>query len=489
MGGEARRGEAAAPSVIIAVPTTSILAFFAALGFVTVQLTGGAPGDAAAVGGLVLAGIIGWKADARYLASLLILCYPALGLPDADAQHLDWAVLPFPGAVRMATIGGLELGAPLIAIVMAAARTITDALRPRAAARGWVTRWPAAIFFVAAMFAVVGAAQGSALGLNRWTEGLRSVLALGGLFWGFMLVRTAGHGAERIPRRVMQSTVLGSFLWVVGLLQGHLIFMLTGLAAALLPELLRRRQWLGLVCGAAVATAGLVAGTLTTAAIVLVTLGTLGLAALPYKALRRGLLRVAVVAAVAVCTVMLWAVLNFSGDLAFQFTAAAIEGEGLTAYVMFKLMADRGPLWLAAMQQIAGGPHWIAPSGRPLLPIGGWMAGMEWESGAHNSILQVLRNVGLAGGVLVLGLITMSVVRASKVLASSERAPVRALAAAFIGVALSGIATGDFPVADVGFFLWCLGGIAIGLHTYLPVHHPVSPAQGDRASVSAMEAQ
>jgi hypothetical protein len=204
---------------------------------------------------------------------------------------------------------------------------------------------------------------------------------------------------------------------------------------------------------------------LTTAASVLVSGGLFFLAEMPLPVVRRVLIRVAIFAGVMTSASLMWLVLTRAGA-AFAFAPDTTLEAGLGTYVAFKLMADRGPLWLAAAQQIVAGPYLVMPAGRPLFPeIFGWPVPGEWNNGAHNSVLELVRNVGLVAGALGVALMGWALFRAMRVVVFSRRPAVRALAAAFVGVAITGVTTGNFPVQDVGFFVWGLGGLAVGLHT------------------------
>jgi hypothetical protein len=245
-----------------------------------------------------------------------------------------------------------------------------------------------------------------------------------------------------------------------------MLFVLIGLSAGLLAYFARERRVVAVLLTAAVTGAGLVMYSLTTAAIVLLTIGCLLLARLPGGVLRRFVVRTAVLATALLSAAVILVVLRYGERLALEMTVHAARSEGIVQYAFFKLMSDRGSLWLAAVQQIMSGPYLVVPAGRPLYPLLGAHAGLEWMFGPHNSILQLLRNTGVVAAASVLILVLTAVVRTGRVLARTRNSLTRCFAASFIGVAISGMTTGDFPVSDVGFFLWSLAGITIALHSY-----------------------
>lgn len=445
-------------AIAIPVPELRHLVLAASVFIALLQAVGGAVGEGAALAGLLLAGLIGWKVDFRYMAALLILSFPAMGLAQSGGE---FDASPLFQAVRHVSVAGVDLAAPLVAMLAAATRTLLEAARPRVTRLGWFERWPLLLFLLALVFAVLSGLYGRSLNLNRWSEGIRSVLAVGGFFWGFALARTAYFSAEHLERQAALVTMVGCALVAVGVLRGHFIFLLTGLAAALLPVFISRRRWIAAALAAWLCAYAL-GSTLTMAAIVLLSATAVILASIPLPQLRRLLVNAAVAFVVVGSVGAIWAVRTYGGSLAIELTAQAAEAEGLLGYAVFKLMGDRGPLWLAALQQIVSGPHLIAPTGRPLIPMLAGIAGPEWLSGPHNSILQVLRSIGLLGGPILLGLMAYFLFRALRSMIAPGSGVSRPLAAAFIGVVLAGVTTGDFPVQDVGFFLWTMGGIAVG---------------------------
>jgi hypothetical protein len=435
------------------------------------QAAGGAPGDAATAAGLLLAGLIGWKIDVRYLGSLLILSFASFGLSGSPEGLEVMGGLSILHPTRHTGVAGVDLSAPLVAMLAAAMRTLFEAAQRRETRFGWPERWPLLLFLLALILAAMGGLYGRSLGLNRWSEGVRSVLAVGGFFWGYALTRTPIFSARRSDRQVVRVTILGCVLVAMGLLRGHFIFVLAGLAAALLPGFLSRRKWGASLLAGWVCAYALVGLTLTTAAIVVLSAGIVILASMPLPLLRRMLVNGAVAVVLMGSVGVIWAVRAYGDTLAAELTLQAAESEGVLSYAIFKLMGDRGPLWLAALQQIVSGPHLVAPAGRPLMPMVGAVTGTVWEYGPHNSVLQVLRSIGLLGGAALLVLMAYFLFQALSSAAGRSSGAARALAAAFIGVALAGTTTGDFPVQDVGFFLWVMGGIAVGSSNRYQLHH------------------
>jgi hypothetical protein len=447
---------------------------------VLLQLRGETLGEVAALVALPLTALIAFAADRRYLPALLLLCMPTLGIIGGRAAGTT-APSPmnpfvFPEASTFVVLAGVEAGAPLALLLAAFARVAVEMLRGARAFRGVVSPWLVTAFFLALVPVFMGGLQGQAMGYNRWSQGVRSMLVVSGFLWGVIVARRAdGVAARQVGVQLAGLSLVGAALLAGGLLRGMLLFVAVGLAGGVIPYFVSRRRFVEAgVCllAAGVAALGM---TLTTAGEVLLALGCVSLAAPRFRALGRWLLRVGILAACALSGVMIWAVMQLRGKTLLE---VATREEGLMAYAVFKLMGDRGPLWLAAIEQITGGPFLVVPAGRPLRPENFDYGGLvyTWEFGAHNSILELLRNVGLLGGLAALALIAVAVLSAVRLLVETRDDALRGVAAGFLGVAIVGMTTGNYPVYDEGFFLWAVGGMLAGARLYVPRRDDAVPA-------------
>jgi hypothetical protein len=434
---------------------------------VLAQLGGGVPGELAATVALPLAGALAAAADPRYLGALLTLCLPTLGVVARGSEQIGGHPLDlfftFPDAVWFVSMGGVELSAPLVVLLGGGARVGWEALRGGGRLRGAVPPLLLWAFLLALGPALLGALQGQALGLNRWSQGVRAMLALGGFFWGVAVARAPGTRPRATAARLLRIGSVASALLLAGVLRNMFLFLAVGLAAGALVHHLRRRRPLEAGLAGAVTAMALAVFTLTTAAAASFALACTALAAPRLRTLRGWLVRGAVLAACAASAALVWAVLALRERTAFELAG---RDEGLLVYGLFKLMGDRGPLWLAAAGQVLDGPHLVVPAGRPLFPEDFHYGELvyAWEFGAHNAVLELLRNVGLLSGAAGLALMLAALWSAARVLVRTREPALRALAAGFLGVAAAGVTAGNFPVTDVGFFLWGLGGILAGLH-------------------------
>ncbi len=436
------------------------------------QLRGGATGDVATLVAVPLIGALGFIADRRYLPAILLLCLPALGIIGGrDGANMTASALNpfvFPRASTFAVLAGVEVGAPLALLAGAFGRVVVEMLRGGRAFRGVVPLWAVTAFLLAMVPVLMGGLQGQAAGYNRWSQGVRSMLVVSGFLWGVIVARRAdGAAARRLGVQLSGLAVVGAALLAVGFLRGMLLFVAVGLAGGVIPYFVTRRRFVeAALCGIA-ATVAAVAMTLTTAGSVVLALGCVALSAPHARALGRWLLRAGIFAAVLLSGVMIWAVVQLRDKTLLE---VATRDEGVLAYAVFKLMGDRGPLWMAAVEQITGGPYFVVPGGRPLRPENFDYGGLvyTWEFGAHNSVLELLRNTGLLGGGAALVLIGFAVLSAVRLLVDTRDDALRAVAAGFLGVAIVGMTTGNYPVYDEGFFVWAVGGMLAGAALYAP---------------------
>jgi hypothetical protein len=451
------------------------------------QLLGGTLGDVALLMSLPIVALATFSADRRYLPTLLLLCIPALGV------HTEPGSSPFafPDAVRAVSLGGVEVSSGLLVLVSAFGRMMYELLRGARPWSGIVPRWVMRLFLFSLVPAFLGALVGQGMGMNRWSAGFRAMLAIGGVFWGILVARRADPA--RLGSQLSTIVFVASGLLVVRFLNDMYVFLVMGLAGGLLPYYAARRRWLQAGTLAAAGAVGLVTLSLTTAAQVVVGLGAVMLTTIRNPGIRRTLLRLSVAGGMALSGMLIWVVVQLQGKTLLEVARAQ---ETLMGRATIKLLGDRGPLWLASLQQISSGPYWIVPAGRPLRPENfnyGYVVYL-WEFGAHNAFLELLRQAGLLAGGIGIAVMFWTMARVVRVLGETRRATLRGLSAGFLGVAVVGMTTGNFPVQDIGFFLWALGGMMVaaaiprdepGGEADPPPETPVRPLRAPRIAVPA----
>jgi hypothetical protein len=446
------------------------------------QLRGGQLGEVAALVALPILAVGTFLADRRYLPSILVLCFPSAGV--LVSPHAG--VFSFPEVVSRVVLAGVEVPGTLMVLASAFARVCVELLMGGRAFRGVLPRPLILIYLLALGPAFLGALMAQGMGMNQWSVGMRCMLALGGLFWGVLVARNARGNPRRLVRQLCTVVVVAAALLVVRFLSDMFAFLVMGMAGGLIPFLVTRRRLFEAGILIVAALAGALALTLTTAAQVVVGLGCVLLASTTSPGTRRWIVRTTIAAGLVVSGGLIWLVSQLQGKTLLE--VATTRDDGIVAYATVKLLGDRGPLWLAALQQISDGPYWIVPAGRPLRPENfnfGYLVYI-WEFGAHNAFLELIRHVGLLAGAVGVGMIVYGFVVVVRVLAETRDPALRGLAGGVLGIALPGVTTGNFPVTDIGFFLWAAAGMVAATHLAMkaaeaaPAVEPARPPSARR---------
>lgn len=430
---------------------------------VVMQFVGGDIGRAGAATGFTLATVGAFWGNSRHLWLIVLLCFPALGLGTArignNTPVLEdvWAWIPTP-VIAIGAAGG-DWHAPLGVMLGALGRVVADSARQRVAPA--MPSWATVLFLAALVPATLGAVEGQALGLEGWSQGLRGILALGGLFWGALIAVRKPMGAPDPFERALRIGLVGGGLLLCGLLRGHFLFIAIGMLAAALPQFSRPFRPVALLIAASAVSVAMFSLTLTTAAAAMVAIAVVLVAKkTPYRQRRAAVVGV-VTLTLALSAGTVYAVYVTRSQ--FSSNTHTSNKDDLGNYVLLKIFEDRGPLWLAALDQVTSPPWIVVPAGRPLAPT--TMTSLQpveaWAFGAHNASLELLRNVGWVSGVAGIVLMIWSILMAAKTVAYHPSPVTQAVAAGFVGTAVAGLTTGNFPIQDVGFFVWTLGGFAV----------------------------
>ncbi len=307
-----------------------------------------------------------------------------------------------------------------------------------------------------------------AMHTSGWSIGLRFYLTSSAVFYGMIVARRMGRFSLRT---LLQHLVpyVSAILVLMNLhvYWSHQAFLLLGVAVAVAFFLIRDVKGGGVAGGLVLLALVFRVMTEATLTIVLIAVVAAGLLLVRLPARRRkrlqGWRRGAVYGMVIMPLVFPFAVVYTTRALGLEdaavFAAGTISAESFVNRIAFKTFGDRYPLWSAATNQIQQGPKIIVPADRPLEP-GGFYTGLLWTVGAHNTILEVLRNTGLLVGSIILLIYVVTLFVNLEVAFTSGFTPLRCLAAAVGGVAFSGMLTGDFPAnIYVGLFIWMFAGI------------------------------
>lgn len=436
-----------------------LLLLFSGL-LVGIQLFGGLLGQIAAAVGALLVIALAFAANSRYLGALLLLCLPSYGIRQSGEG--SYSVF-FPESVISTPFLGLDWPAGLALMVGAFARVLVElAVRPSTFSMGGKNFWLLG-FMAAVLIALYAAILGYLDGYNRATSGVRGILALGGYFWGIILVNRTNWKVADFAHQLNLIVLAGAFLMTVGLLRGHVNFLLFGLFGGLLLYWLIRKQWIYVVLGSSGISLGLL-GTLTTAAIPLVALLLSLIIFFSWFRMRRlGVTSYVIVLTVVSLSTVAVGTVQFS-EVGYEFLGAD-RADGIGRYAALKLYSDRSPLWSGAIDVIRAGPYVFVPSGRSIIPAQefGYEGVEDWRNGAHNTVLELFLEVGVVAGFWGAAFMFFVIWKLRGVAIGSTNGFLRGVAAGVIGTVVVGMTTGNFPVQDVGFLIWALAGWAVAV--------------------------
>ena len=306
-------------------------------------------------------------------------------------------------------------------------------------------------------------------GAFNWTGGIRYLMVTGSYFYGYILVKNWPKGENNIfiPMFapfifIMLSLMNASFFW------SHHGFLFLGFGAAFSVYYMRKTtfkyRFLGVIFFA-LSVGYALRGSLTMMLIVVLTLFFSYLGIRKRKE-RKGFR-----------SYFTW----FAGNIAilsiFLFTAYACYHGFESDYdptVMYgsytgstmerieaKILSDRLPLWLSALNQILSGDSLLIPRIKPLVVVGfpdGWWAG------SHNTILDSLRINGLFSGTIMLVILYFALKNNLKVLEKSQDQVLKILAAGILGVGIASIPLNIIPIdMTMGFWWLSMAGLCHGL--------------------------
>jgi hypothetical protein len=394
-----------------------------------------------------------WRADLILMPSLLLI-----SLAPRDFYETAFALNDI-GIYEESSVQFLKIAAIAVAALRVLFGTLTGQSRLREGDRKLLMVW-----LLCLVPAIASSIWGHALGNENWTRSVRFTAAIGIFFYGILMARSAAESLLSVGKQlVIASTVLVG-LANFGLFGSHILFFLVAICSSVGMHFVLKGQIMWKIAGGVSFGQGAMfawQATFTFKAIFL-----LAAALYACQAFARSRRSMLAVGFTALATAPLLLVLSIvKSDHGSGSGTSSAEQASQVDRISAKITGDRGPLWSAAMDQIAGGPYLLAPSGRAILvpsSVGGNLT--EWTVGAHNTLLEVMRNVGPLVGLVCVALVLEQLRRglvASSKLANSVAA---SFGAAAFAVGTVGISTGDYPLdSNVALWLWSIAGVVYGL--------------------------
>lgn len=304
--------------------------------------------------------------------------------------------------------------------------------------RGLLLMW-----FIALFLSIGGLIISKLIGLvnpSGLTVGFRIVLSSGALFIPCLIT------FEELKKKVDIIFFLSALLFLVGILQGHWIFILAGfLPYMLLSNVVINRY-------VAIPTSILLLIFASSFTILITFILALIFMLFSFFSYNKKYKLNSVNYLIFLPILLTYVIINSSN----HDTSTDLNGS-LTEKLAFKALKDRKPIWDATYNQINTSFFWFTPAGRPI-PIEGFIKGLdEWSPGAHNIFLEVPRQIGNFGGLIIIGemIYFLFQLGSFRFVSRSELQIFYSLMSIYIVYGL----TGNSLVYDgVGFLYWFLIG-------------------------------
>ena len=441
----------------------SILAAAAAagsvlLGFYNLQL-----GEAA---GIVVAAVLLLRARPDCILPLLICHLSAREFfqtsDESTGDVAEWSLV----------IGGFPVSVQLVINVLAPVCVIVFLIRRPGMFHNAIRPSLLILWFLAFIPVLIGTWLGKQADNETWTRGLRFLMMIAAYLYGFVWAKRWNRSLEPIIINGLTGIcVLFLGAAVFGFYGSHLAsFLLLGMAGPLAFHYFRQRSVMATFIGVVLVIESLLMGfrtTFTVQAICILGLVVGFLGQRQSLAFRRRSIAVVWGSTIVVLWAFVLLICLFGKQLDVNLDFLHIDDElTQTEKVQAKIFGDRLILWEPAFQQIIDGPYFVVPTGRALeLENRSWGIRGTWTFGAHNTLLEVLRQDGLFAGSVMLAILCVALFKNFQALRRSINPLVIILSSTVLAVGTVGMTTGDFPLDfNVGFLLWSFAGLAAGLH-------------------------
>ena len=446
--------------------TLTDLRFVACVVLVCATLIGGGASEAILMALLIPTVWILVAGEPRWLPLLYLLHLPSVGFSEGSAENelgeTVWSLDRVLGFDIFANVphdvilAGVQVNVAFVACLIGFGRAALFN-------RPWPqVRLSFRILCIALVFAVISSALARDEGLNRWSQSVRFVMTVGAFYWGTTFVRRTDVNENSIDVAFVLISKLACLLLGFGILRGHLIFLSSGIVAASLPLFYKRRMWPWLVLGLAGCAISFAQGTLTMRGIMASAVAFSLLSLDPTVVFSRLGVRTLGLT-VAATTVLSFVVVMSTSDpneSAEAFEMSPGERGEVTMRARDKLLLDRAPIWHAAWTQITTEPYVFVPAARPFWVKVASGSRREWTGGSHNVPLEIIRNIGIPGGLILLIVCGFCYVGVLTAMTHGQSLVVRVMASAVGATMATGFATGNFPIEDsTGVLLWSLGGV------------------------------
>jgi hypothetical protein len=290
-------------------------------------------------------------------------------------------------------------------------------------------------------------------GNNGYSTGVYISFPLLAVYWGTFIRITP------VPSWIstfFRYSYLGLIGCAVGLIQGHLIFLILGISGAMTWFYLIHRKYVRSFVTVFCALFIVINTTYTLFVMFFVSSALGFLIVYRQKVLSQYAARAVYIVLVFTVSFLLYFAVTFdrfSYSYNSQFIGKAFD----------KFALDRTPVWKGAYKMIVDTGELISPSNRSYNIVYNGLK-RNWDVGAHNIFLEVFRQVGWLGGTIISVMILYFVYKLFKILSYPGMPGQKLIAISLISVFCTYGFTGHYLITGgVGIIYGALGGIIIRL--------------------------
>lgn len=412
----------------------------------------------------LLAAIIIWKADPRYLHVLLVLF-----LRPANFLLKDYGLDLFSQGVFQANgfeIGGFFLNVPLTCAIVAGLRVVCDyffkAKSILSTCRMIFFLWLSA-FIPTLIICFRGLAEGN----NGWSEPIRYLLIAGTYFYGMILGQKWPRSFDLIYKK------LSPFILILLLLSASALFhhRLLWYFAAFVPALFfccwdinnKKARFvyllsysIGLYC-TGITSPG--EGTFTLLGLFFIST-LLGI----FTFLKKGFLKSLIswnigLPALIISILFVVFVVKATEEFGLGSPISSVGNVAMAERLKSKIFYDRANWWQANIEYILEPPYFLKPSGRFFVLHHISRGDIDIKAGAHNTFIHSIRTNGWYSGIVIIIILCIAVMKNALVYRKSYIGEIKAVAIATIATGIFGAMTGHYVLGlYAGFWIMTLAG-------------------------------
>lgn len=358
-------------------------------------------------------------------------------------------------------IAGFPLNVPTLASVIVAARVIYEFIYHPKTFRNKVSSKLIYSWLLLLIPAIILFFYSYSLQNPNWTRGFRFFMITSCYFYGFILEKNYKYSSENILKIFFPFITILLVFMNLNFYWSHLGFLILAISSSFSIYFLFQKQSkiIGLLL-LSLSIAFAIKSTLTLILICLFSLLTSFLINSKKGFFKDIILRFGFKNVIPLVLIFTFGIIY----IGYYFNISEIALVGVTGELdqrfLFKTFIDRLPFWVAAYEQILEGPYIFTPSGRPFyIDMVYYGKNYEWTVGAHNVILETIRNTGFIVGGYILIVFFTAVKNNLKLIFNSNDKILKTLSSCLVVTAVVGGTVGDFPADMIaGFFLWSILG-------------------------------